>query len=392
MARCTSLHLARGNLAALLSERGRFEEAWPHWDALIAARSDDRGLLDELLGVAMRAGELTRASAYAEHYAALSRGSRWHPKGSLLPVPATPSPAPQLSIHKLRHNIEQFRYLQRQGILGGDFTAVIHAHERVLAGLLPRGESARAPFGDAERALIGDVYDRIVHLRPTPRVPCALSGRWDGATVEDMYLAHPLGIVVVDDFLCEEALHSLRLFCLQSTVWFTHRYAHGRIGALFRDGFNCPLLLQIGDEVRLALPRLIGDKHRLLQIWGFKYNYVQPKTSAHADFAAVNVNFWITPDDANLERESGGMVIYDVEAPRDWSFDNYNKQGEKIEGFLAEKRARQTVIPYRANRAVIFNSDLFHTTSPLRFREGYENRRINVTMLYGKREEATRPG
>jgi hypothetical protein len=42
-------------------------------------------------------------------------------------------------------------------------------------------------------------------------------------------------------------------------------------------------------------------------------------------------------------------------------------------------------IPYRQNRAVIFNSDLFHETDRISFRGGYENRRINVTLLYGKR-------
>ena len=33
----------------------------------------------------------------------------------------------------------------------------------------------------------------------------------------------------------------------------------------------------------------------------------------------------------------------------------------------------------------MFNSDLYHETAPLDFHEGYENRRINVTMLYGRR-------
>jgi hypothetical protein len=45
-------------------------------------------------------------------------------------------------------------------------------------------------------------------------------------------------------------------------------------------------------------------------------------------------------------------------------------------------------VPYRGNRAVIFNSDLFHKTDAIRFREGYENRRINVTLLYGERGNA----
>jgi len=42
-------------------------------------------------------------------------------------------------------------------------------------------------------------------------------------------------------------------------------------------------------------------------------------------------------------------------------------------------------IPYRCNRAVVFDSDLFHETDAIRFKEGYLNRRINVTFLYGDR-------
>ena len=30
--------------------------------------------------------------------------------------------------------------------------------------------------------------------------------------------------------------------------------------------------------------------------------------NAHADFAAINVNFWITPRSANLNKSSGGLV------------------------------------------------------------------------------------
>ena len=47
--------------------------------------------------------------------------------------------------------------------------------------------------------------------------------------------------------------------------------------------------------------------------------------------------------------------------------------------------AKPVTIPYRANRAVIFDSDLFHKTDRIDFKSGYLNRRINVTMLYGDR-------
>ena len=40
------------------------------------------------------------------------------------------------------------------------------------------------------------------------------------------------------------------------------------------------------------------------------------------------------------------------------------------------------IIPYKENRAVIFNSQLYHATDDFSFEESYENRRINITFLY----------
>ena len=44
-------------------------------------------------------------------------------------------------------------------------------------------------------------------------------------------------------------------------------------------------------------------------------------------------------------------------------------------------------VPYRCNRAVIFDSSLIHESGGVRFRSGYENRRMNVTLLFGERAE-----
>jgi hypothetical protein len=40
-------------------------------------------------------------------------------------------------------------------------------------------------------------------------------------------------------------------------------------------------------------------------------------------------------------------------------------------------------VAHRANRALIFKSDLFHNTSDCRFREGYLHTRINISLLFG---------
>jgi hypothetical protein len=376
---------AQRNLATALSDAGRFDEAEPWWDLLVTANSSDLELLNEALNAALTAHRTEAAARYATFVAVARRGSRlFRYSGVNVQPPATPNPEPQLSKGKLRHDIEQFRYLARSGVLAREPTAVLAAYERVLEGMQTDGGGVRRPMNEAERSLIGDFYGRIIYVRPTPRVDGqALSQSWDHGAMEEKCLGHPLGIVVIDNFLSQSALESLRQFCLQSTIWFTNRHGHGRLGAFFREGFNCPLLVQIADELRAAFPRLVRD-HRLEQIWGFKYEN-QPETHPHADFAAVNVNFWITPDEANLDKKSGGLVFYDREAPGDWDFEKFNRDGPAITAYLNENRARFTTIPYRANRAIIFRSDLFHGTAPVEFRTEYESRRINVTMLYGRR-------
>ena len=64
--------------------------------------------------------------------------------------------------------------------------------------------------------------------------------------------------------------------------------------------------------------------HPLSQLWAFKYDSQLSGITLHADFAAINVNFWITPDDANLDSNRGGLVIWDHAAPVDWGFAKYN--------------------------------------------------------------------
>ena len=191
-------------------------------------------------------------------------------------------------------------------------------------------------------------------------------------------------VVVLDNFLTEEALRKLRLFCWESTIW-RHVYPAGYLGAMPEHGFGTPLLAQIATELRETYPTLFRA-HPLRHYWAFKYDSTLKGIALHADFAAVNVNFWITPDAANRDPAHGGLVIWDKPAPFAWDFRTYNDNVAAARAFLAEQGATAQTIPYRANRAVIFDSNLFHETDQLSFEEGYLNRRINVTLLFGQRE------
>ena len=78
------------------------------------------------------------------------------------------------------------------------------------------------------------------------------------------------------------------------------------------------------------------------------------------------------------------MIVYDVPPPPNWSFEQYNADEKNIYAFLERSRSGSMKVPHRCNRAVLFNSALFHETDEIHFREGYANRRINITYLFGR--------
>jgi hypothetical protein len=187
-------------------------------------------------------------------------------------------------------------------------------------------------------------------------------------------------LVVIDEFLTPAALDSLRRYCAGSTIW--HRvYGAGYIGATPEDGLACPLMAQITEEIQAIFHPILGS-HPFRYLGAFKYDSeLSTGTNIHADNAAVNVNFYITPDEANLDPQSGGLDVWDAAVTSEAQMRQLN--GDEIVARAFLENAKLTRIPHRANRAIIFKSDLVHKTSDCRFAEGYLNKRINVSLLFG---------
>ncbi len=374
-------------------ERGAEADCFALWQRAVSADPSLLRKLDEWITQALESEDLPLAARCARINAGLRFGSRWYPgfRAAESAVPHFRTSPLTLTIPKLQHDLEQFAYLQRRGCVDTTLLEGLDEYPRAIERLRALGADPSESMTDVEQERMGGIYNRIVHLYDAPRVKRALSASWDAAEVRRRYRENAPGIAVVDDFLSREALAGLREFCHASTVWSANVYAQGRLGSFFRAGFNCELLIQIAQELREALSELLTDACPLRQLWGFKYPPTLDADTIHADFAALNVNFWITPESANDDPRCGGMIVHDCEAPPDWDFDLYNRRTDLIREFLATQKAKRLEIAYRENRAVIFNSNLFHETAPLRFRTGYENRRVNITLLYGDRAGAT-PG
>jgi tetratricopeptide (TPR) repeat protein len=292
-----------------------------------------------------------------------------------------------LTASKLRHDIDQVEYLLREGFMRKDarrLRRMLDTYSSILK-VLGEGNDADIAFEVGER--IGNelkpFYGRILHLKP-PKLNArhALNPRLNFKKLEDAYLRSKPRVLVIDDILTSEAWTALRRHCLESTIWANALKDRALSSTVF-DGVACEPVYRIAEDLADRMPRVFEERG-LTGVWGYKYDSTSPGLGVHADQGGVNANFWLTPDSAVLDSSSGGMCVYDVLAPKDWSYSNFGSPANRrMLAFLRSGKPRKLRIPYRANRAIIFESQLFHSSEPIRFREGYENRRVNMTYQFG---------
>jgi hypothetical protein len=375
-------------LGIAAKEQRRFEEAVAHLGHALELNASSSEAHFNMGLAFFEQGRLAEASRCFMRCAELRRGRPWTGDRALaLGQEHAPAFEPMdmgVNEVKLRHDCEQLEYLLQHELLPAAYARVLDDYRALLAEI--RGtvdESSLVAFDAARHPLVARTYKRpmLVADVPPPGSPI-INPQLDFEEIQHRYLAAEPNVVAVDNLLTPEALAAMRRFCRESTIW--NNIKAGYLGAYFFDGFCSELLLRLAWELREHMPRVIRDLP-LNMMWGFKCDSTLRGLGVHADAAAVNVNFWITEDEANLDPAGGGLQVYEHNAPRDWDFRAFNGDPQKLEAYLRSVGSEPTRYPYRANRALVFDSDLFHATDQPQFREGYLNRRINITLLYGNR-------
>ena len=377
--------VAHYNLGNTLQELGRSKDAEASYRKAIALKPDYADAHSNLGVTLQELGKLEDALVQYKKSFELVRGKN--------PVDPQHQSFRLISKAKMKHDIEQFEYLAASGYESEKFQALVNVYKAVSSEInWPTNDGEIIPLTDKYQKLLMDTYNRSIHVLEAPELPGpTLSNTLDIEKITENYFKHDFGLTYFDNFLTPVALDSIRHFLLGSTIWFDFFHRGGYIGAYLRDGLACPLFFQIAEEMRTTFPKIFKN-HPLKQLWAYKYDSRAYKNdspltgiNAHADYAAVNVNFWVTPKAANLNSSSGGLVVYNTVAPLEWDSKTFNNDTEKILEHLEDNNNEKSVIPYNENRIVIFNSNLIHETDKFEFKEGYENRRINVTMLFGER-------
>jgi hypothetical protein len=364
---------------------------------LLASTTLELGELDKALHYARRAADTDPSSAPAhdalskvyvaqENYGlALSELEQVATLGREERLAAVPA---QYSVpaHFALHSVEQLEHIlasnsEQQAAANGladGLQGLRHGLTDAIDGA--NGEAPWVSLNPINGRMLADPpYVKVVE----ERLPTYLNPDVDYRPIQQA-LAAGKEVQVIDDFLTPDALTQLRRFCLESTVW-RHPYPFGYVGAFPQHGFASVSLFAIAEEFVSAMGESFAG-FQLAAWWAFVYDTKLPGTDIHGDDADFSLNFWITPDSANLDPNSGGLVMWDKKAPSDWSYDDYNSGGDKVRQYLEEQGAVPNVIPYRENRAVLFEGRLFHKTDDFTFAPGFENRRRSVTIVFRRRK------
>ncbi|MEJ2609350.1 MAG: hypothetical protein P8179_04480 [Candidatus Thiodiazotropha sp.] len=359
--------------ASVLSNAGRFE----HARALLAVAM--RAVSPPTLHYAMamaeyRAGKLDRA------YALLSEKFAYDLK--LQPSIKQPLTVPR---QKLQHMLDQMEVMHRRGTLPNAQAALSPVLTSILNdNLINATKITLPPSSSSLKAVCRLLADR--QQAKEPQLDEVLAERdWEG--VVETFRNQTVPFLVIDDLLTPKALMALHGFLMDSQVW-TRSYERGYEATFLPTGFHSRTLLRAAHELETRLVNRLAPGASLAQAWAFQHHGNGQGVNLHADFAQLNINFWITPDSASPEQKGGGLRVYDKPAPNDWDFSDYNRNVDTMYAFLKKQRASYQDVAYRCNRAMIFDPRYFHATLPMHFGKAFDQRRINVTLLYGSRLQA----
>ena len=398
------------NLAILFHESGAFEKAIPLYRRALEIKPKDPELIHKLTMVLREQGQLDEAIRVSQDAIANNHVSpltiielslALFEKGEteaaidtfLEPIRAMRTIGKKhsqiadtfdvINRPKINHDIDQLTYLMDRNILPADYHELIDAYRDLAKRLPDPHESRLSAISPPVSERLVTSYNRLIHLAEAPHLSeSAVNPSLDRAAIEQDFSSHDPGFTTFDDLLTPQAISALRKFCLESTFWFDVHYV-GDVGAGIENGFCSPLILQIAREIRESLPGIIGY-HQFTSCWTYKYMEDLSGLNTHADDGAVSVNFWITPDEANLNPKTGGIEIWNKKAPYNYFSKQHEEKIEIANTRLKEPDAQSVYIPYRCNRAMVFHSNVFHNTAPIDFKDGHENRRINLTFVYGR--------
>tara|TARA_Y100001936_G_scaffold154930_1_gene151193 strand:- start:6732 stop:8258 length:1527 start_codon:yes stop_codon:yes gene_type:complete len=338
-----------------------------HLDVL--AKCDDKSVISSCALMYYNIGQLEKSLKLFKHSEKLYSDS--------LPTADTLRKISNKNIIKtfVSHEFEQIRHIDSDidGIRNMKITQEFYDRLEDIYKKSPN------QYIDEDYTFISNLH-RIKYNKPPQVKKNYINESLNFEEIEKTYTSSNPEIVIIDNFLSHDFLNELRVFFRCSNI-FKYPYSRGYIGTFLGKGMANKALLEFSTELKMSFQKIFQNYY-LSQAWAFKYDAKKEGIGIHADDARVNVNFWITEDSANMNPKNGGMIVWKKTPKHDASFQDFNSL-QSMNRMKDEIKDTDFVkVPYKSNRAVIFNSKLYHVTDEIHFKDYYKDRRVNVTFLY----------
>ncbi|CAJ1374967.1 unnamed protein product [Effrenium voratum] len=275
------------------------------------------------------------------------------------------------TLRKLRHDAEMFTWLEQEGkvkpevkkLFRGVFQSARQKHDnpdKVFELAFKEQTDDRKLWQQANnKAVYWDPAGKETPARILRAKPAALQG------LEDSFRS--AGRAVSDKFLADGTLKKLKRFLQASTFYFYPRKGYHLL-ALMEDGLASPLLGQVVDALRSALPGVLGPLSGI-KVWKADNSALarekadQPELS---EDAAVSVLLWLVPSSALNGSASNALFLF--------------QRGNESEEPVAR-------ISYATNRAVIWGRHLQATWRGPSWKPGFLQRGLHLLFSFGWAQE-----
>lgn len=204
------------------------------------------------------------------------------------------------------------------------------------------------------------------------------------AKAEEDYFSNERRFVVFDEAIEPASFEALREGLLDHWGW---RYKSLGARRLFLiEPKDLHIVYTVAQAFQDNLGRIFAGLE-LLTLFAVMHQEPE-RLGVHADNSVVSVNLWLTPDHFNMDSSTGGLVLFRKERVPDQLLHEYNDEQYAGQELTADDWESAATVPYRCNRATIFPGRTLHATQSVNFLNSCtEAYRMNLTMLYGVREE-----
>ena len=186
-------------------------------------------------------------------------------------------------------------------------------------------------------------------------------------------------ITIWDDFFTTECLKILKYRILYGKYCDTDRKYYQAIDYFKNTDYVSE---RIAEDLRKKI-----DIPEFQRAWSFVYHTKSKGVSIHCDASLLNLNIWVSSDKSVKDKSYNGLNIYKIKPPKDWPREKWNGDAGPALEYIKSKNIEPVKIPYKSNRAILFDGAYFHQTNGVSMKEGIENRRVSYTMLFGSQLE-----